>query len=51
MNREQALKEWCTEHYQDFGFYPPEFEYENKLYKIVLPDFTLEEIKDETISQ
>ena len=46
MTREQALKEWCEEHYQDFGFYPSEFEYKNKIYKIILPDLILEEVEE-----
>ena len=40
----EALMEWCNDHYKYFGFYPAEFEYEEKVYKIILPNFKLEEI-------
>ena len=46
MTREKALKDWCDKHYEDFGFYPIEFEYENKIYKIILPDLILEEVEE-----
>ena len=51
MTREKALKDWCDKHYEDFGFYPFEFEYENKIYKIILPDFTLEEVNHGYINE
>tara|TARA_R110000764_G_scaffold4083_1_gene16878 strand:+ start:280 stop:423 length:144 start_codon:yes stop_codon:yes gene_type:complete len=41
---EEALKDWCNDHYKHFGFYPSDFEYDSKLYKIILPNFDLEEI-------
>ena len=42
----KELKEWCNDHYKHFGFYPAEFEYGEKLYKIILPNFDLKEIEN-----
>ncbi len=42
------LKEYCDDHYNNFGYYPSEFEYSGKLYKIILPNFDLEEIENES---
>ena len=39
----EALMEWCNDHYKHFGFYPFDFEYEGKLYEIILPNFKLKE--------
>ena len=46
MNVLGLLKEYCDDHYNNFGYYPSEFEYNGKLYKIILPNFNLEEIKE-----
>tara|TARA_S200002703_G_C3728478_1_gene223877 strand:+ start:581 stop:709 length:129 start_codon:yes stop_codon:yes gene_type:complete len=40
----EALKKWCDDHYKHYGFYPYYFEYEDKLYEIILPNFNLKEI-------
>ena len=32
----KALYDWCNTHYEDFGYYPFDFEYNNKLYEIII---------------
>ena len=41
----KALKEYCNDHYKHFGYYPLDFEYNGKLYEILLPNFDLKEIE------
>jgi len=43
--RKKYLMEWCENHYNTFGYYPKEFEYNGIVYEIILPTFELQKIK------
>tara|TARA_R100001463_G_C3405097_1_gene208450 strand:- start:412 stop:564 length:153 start_codon:yes stop_codon:yes gene_type:complete len=42
----KALHEWCDDHYNEFGYYPLDFEYNDKLYEILLTKDDTFELKE-----